>query len=345
MRTRRAWMLPFAIAGLFSAFWAGCGQADNKCDPSAATSNGAGAGGGTGGAGAAGGGGSSSSGGMAGAGGAPASCVAGADCGESTVCGVRTCEKGTCGMVALLKAGTVLDSQLPGDCSRAECDENGSVKLVTDDSDKSDDGNPCTVDFCQSGGLVHGPQNAGVACGINNAGKCDGKSQCTRCTIGGNDCSAGTTCVASRNYKDVNTLDAAINKCVPSSCLNGVKDNSESDVDCGGTQCAPCDTGKTCLSNLDCMDASCDGMPGSKTCAAPTCFDGSLNGNETYTDFGGPDCPPAPNSGWSCKEPADCGSGVCKDAKCLDPSCFDGVKNGDEAGIDCGGGCAALCLP
>jgi hypothetical protein len=331
-------MLPFVIAGLFSAFWAGCGQA-GKCDVPGDTS--ATGPGGAGGVGA----GSNVGPGGGGAGGMMGSCVTGAECGESSVCGVRTCEKGTCGMVPLLTGGTVLDSQLPGDCSRAQCDDNGSVALVADEADKSDDGNPCTVDFCKDGILVHGPQNADVPCGINNAGKCDGKGQCTRCTIGGNDCPVNMTCVPSRNYKGVDTLDAAINKCVPSTCLDGQKDNTETDIDCGGSQCAPCEADKACLSSLDCMHGSCEGMPGSKTCVAPTCFDGSLNGNETHTDFGGPDCPPAPNAGFTCKEPADCGSGVCKDAKCLDPSCFDGVKNGEETGTDCGGNCAALCLP
>ena len=49
-----------------------------------------------------------------------------------------------------------------------------------------------------------------------------------------------------------------------SSCFNGVKDGTETGVDCGGPDCVPC----------------------------PTCDDGIQNGSETGVDCGGPDCAP-----------------------------------------------------
>ncbi len=48
------------------------------------------------------------------------------------------------------------------------------------------------------------------------------------------------------------------------SCFNGIQDGTETGVDCGGPDCAPC----------------------------PTCDDGIQNGGETGVDCGGPDCAP-----------------------------------------------------
>jgi hypothetical protein len=42
----------------------------------------------------------------------------------------------------------------------------------------------------------------------------------------------------------------------PSSCTDGVKDGHETDVDCGGPDCAPCTLGKACLISCDCDVAS-----------------------------------------------------------------------------------------
>ncbi|MCA0932922.1 hypothetical protein LCM02_10710 [Lutimonas saemankumensis] len=51
---------------------------------------------------------------------------------------------------------------------------------------------------------------------------------------------------------------------VTSTCFNGIQDGTETGVDCGGPDCAPC----------------------------PTCDDGIQNGGETGIDCGGPDCAP-----------------------------------------------------
>ena len=48
------------------------------------------------------------------------------------------------------------------------------------------------------------------------------------------------------------------------SCFNGIKDGTETGVDCGGPDCGPC----------------------------ATCDDGIKNGQETGIDCGGPDCEP-----------------------------------------------------
>ncbi len=54
--------------------------------------------------------------------------------------------------------------------------------------------------------------------------------------------------------------------CGPATCDDGIQNQDETGVDCGGTSCPAC----------------------------PTCTDGIQNGNETGVDCGGPDCAPCP---------------------------------------------------
>src|SRR5690242_17769837 len=50
-------------------------------------------------------------------------------------------------------------------------------------------------------------------------------------------------------------------------CMNGVKDGSETDVDCGGGTCPTCIDGKKCNQDPDCTEKNC--VAG--VCAIPTC--------------------------------------------------------------------------
>ncbi|MBL0027018.1 MAG: T9SS type A sorting domain-containing protein [Saprospiraceae bacterium] len=92
-------------------------------------------------------------------------------------------------------------------------------------------------------------------------------------------------------------------------CTDGIKNGSETGIDCGGPTCPVCPT---------CTDGIKNGKETGKDCGGPdciacaTCTDGIKNGTETGVDCGGPTCP------------------VC-------PTCTDGIKNGKETGIDCGG--------
>lgn len=45
---------------------------------------------------------------------------------------------------------------------------------------------------------------------------------------------------------------------VPPACQNGVKDNQETDIDCGGGQCPKCGEVKKCVRSTDCTTAFCD---------------------------------------------------------------------------------------
>jgi len=40
-------------------------------------------------------------------------------------------------------------------------------------------------------------------------------------------------------------------------CIDGVHDEAETDVDCGGKDCKKCEIGKKCDLNTDCVSANC----------------------------------------------------------------------------------------
>ena len=63
---------------------------------------------------------------------------------------------------------------------------------------------------------------------------------------------AGTSC------QKTNICDGA-GACVTATCSDGRKDGNETDTDCGGPSCAPCQTGNQCLVASDCQSGVCGG--------------------------------------------------------------------------------------
>lgn len=108
-----------------------------------------------------------------------------------------------------------------------------------------------------------------------------------------------------------------------STCGDGLQNGEETDVDCGGPDCAGCDLGESCETVDDCDIPDESGGSGTLegscyegACRPPgytECFNGRQNGPEEFVDCGGPICP-------SCEE-----------------RCSNGDQDGDEEGIDCGG--------
>ena len=98
-------------------------------------------------------------------------------------------------------------------------------------------------------------------------------------------------------------------------CNDGVKNQTESDVDCGGTSgCLACQTGKTCLVASDCQSFMC--TAGVCQAAPPSCSDGIQNQGETDVDCGGPNCPGACGPNQMCAGNGDCHSNVCMAGLC-----------------------------
>ena len=108
------------------------------------------------------------------------------------------------------------------------------------------------------------------------------------------------------------------------SCTNGLKDDGEEGLDCGGVCPTKC-TGDACTSGAECGSGSCTG----NACAAPA-------GKACGVGAPVPTC----NDGEACELDKDCKSGFCDGAKCATPAAdshTDGKKNSGETGVDCGG--------
>ncbi|MBL9025635.1 MAG: hypothetical protein JNL21_25800 [Myxococcales bacterium] len=223
-------------------------------------------------------------------GGGQSACDAPTDCpGMDGECGTRTCEKGLCGVDAAA-AGTPTSNQTPGDCKTSVCDGDGQVDIAPDDADIEADDEDCTVDTCADGSPVHTPVTEGSPCtGPFNAKVCNAVGVCVEC-IDGSDCLSGS---CTQEFT-----------CAPASCNDGIENNGESDIDCGGNQCPKCLEGDDCNSPNDCLGGICSGG----TCQ-PSCTDMTQNGNETAVDCGGSCAPCA--VGLGCATAGDCQSGVC----------------------------------
>ena len=243
-----------------------------------------------------------------------------------------------------LPAGMGSLPQIAGDCKTAECDGAGSVVYVDDPLDMEDDKDDCTEDTCFGGAPKHTLAGPGAACSVPgnvNAQMCDDNGDCVECIDSG-DCAVGlcesgkcVTASCSNLAKDAGESDVdcggqlcapcaigqlcsthadcasehcgdVTKKCVPPTCIDGVENQDESDVDCGGP-CAPCLVGKTCNVAADCKSEVCN----EGVCAFFACSDGILGGNETDVDCGGNQCPTC-SSGQTCMNDADCESGSCK---------------------------------
>jgi hypothetical protein len=263
-------------------------------------------------------------------------CATVADCATSTnsLCGEVICVQNHC-VTKPLQGDGKLFSQLYGDCLVAKCSKAHLVNDVSD-SDVYDDGNECTDDTCKNGVPSNAPK-VGAKCGTK--GVCNAKGACVEClNISDGQCGGTTpTCIN--------------NTCSAATCQDMQQDFSETDEDCGGDACGPCDAGKLCNTGSDCKSKVCD-LPApnapEKQCLIAICSDGVKNGSETDVDCGGSGCPAANKCAATkhCALPGDCQSGVCQSGVCQKPACNDGVKNGMEVGIDCGGGapgCAVKC--
>ena len=94
-------------------------------------------------------------------------------------------------------------------------------------------------------------------------------------------------------------------------CADGVKNDAETDVDCGGPDCSPCTAGQQCVEARDCRSTLCEG----NQCQPQNCSDSVKNGTETDVDCGGPDCSGC-GAGYGCTAGSDCTSGSCSDGWC-----------------------------
>ena len=116
--------------------------------------------------------------------------------------------------------------------------------------------------------------------------------------------------------------------CPVPTCSDGIQNQDETGIDCGGDTCSACDP---------CANVSCPGLPycyRGQCCLLGDCSDPCTNitcNNNGLCSQGTCTC----NPGWS---------GTNCDTQIITPNCSDGIQNQDETGIDCGGNTCPSCL-
>lgn len=148
-----------------------------------------------------------------------------------------------------------------------ECDPNGAPTCI---GGAVCDKGKCVPAHCKNN--VKDLGETAVDCG-------GASSQCNKCG-NGKGCVAGATDCVSGICTGGN--------CVVPGCMDGVQNQDETDVDCGGQMCGqPCADNFKCALPVDCASKVCK----SNVCQAPSCADGVQNGDEAGVDCGGADCP------------------------------------------------------
>jgi len=111
-------------------------------------------------------------------------------------------------------------------------------------------------------------------------------------------------------------------------CSDGIKNQDETDVDCGGTVCPPCGDGATCNVASDCTSGHCQAATspcsdGANRCIPTHFFDGVQDGPESDVDCGGPPYLIACATGQQCLSNCDCPDGdYCGRAQDVYARCF-----------------------
>jgi hypothetical protein len=170
-----------------------------------------------------------------------------------------------------------------------------------------------SLDYLEADGAVNGAAGGGVGgSGANPGGSTNGG---VAGSVGGGMSEAGSMSGMS------GMADAGAAGMPPElpDCSDGQATIDETDLDCGGRTCAPCEAEKKCVTGSDCQSAICT----NQICQAPTCTDLALNGSETDHNCGG-GCPGC-TDGLHCAVNSDCQSKSCQESVCVTPSCSDDV--------------------
>jgi hypothetical protein len=210
-------------------------------------------------------------------------------CALPSDCDTSNCERGLC------VPATCADSLLNGDESDVDCGGSCYYRCTA--------GKTCNAGSdCESGSCA-----AGYCC----APDCEGV--CRQCAPVTGTCSFVPATTDPRDECPGPTNDCdGFGAC--ESCADLTKNNSETDFDCGGPVCPPCQTGRSCAVADDCESCVCDGG----TCVAPVCDNGQKDGCETDVDCGGP-CGATCVLGQACVRKADCISLSCAGGVCVAP--------------------------
>lgn len=201
------------------------------------------------------------------------------------------------------------DGSSTGAVSASTGDSSSSGPAPECQSDADCSAPECVLASCQAGTCSEAPAPIGEPCGL---GQCDGDGQCLECLVDA-DCPS-------------EVCDNGA--CAAPACDDGVKNGSESDVDCGGS-CSGCEIGEACGAPSDCLSASCS----AGKCVAP----GPLCALQPADPQTGQRCPlfmPCTQSS-ECGDFLGCQQWFCNNAKTCELNALVGCWT------DKGGGCNA----
>ena len=131
------------------------------------------------------------------------------------------------------------------------------------------------IEKCQVVNTCNNDQKDGdetdVDCGGSRCKACDLGKQCNvagDCATGA--CSEGRctekSCTKASDCGDGYVCDTTTSKCkLEETCSDGIKNQDETDVDCGGS-CQACANTKACKQNSDCLSNQCEGDDANKVC-------------------------------------------------------------------------------
>ena len=265
-------------------------------------------------------------------------CVAGKLCLNDS-----DCESGSCKLnQGVLKCAPAVCNDNTANGTEGDADCGGPCPALCDT------GKTCFVDGdCKAGHCVKGADipsdmtgERGVCCAVPCDGPCRscelGTGVCTLARGGGpvdvedpkglcvgigNFCTAQATCsFCSNSRQDAPPPPSGDAGADAGSSQEDIFGN-ETDVDCGGTGCAPCQTNGVCNQNSDCASCICvrvSRTAKNATCQAPRCNNGLQDGCESDIDCGGA-CGAICGDGQTCNSKADCASNSCVDGKCVGP--------------------------
>jgi hypothetical protein len=189
---------------------------------------------------------------------------------------------------------------------------------------------PCPVPSCFDG--IQNGNETGIDCGsiecellgvVCPPPTCDDGIQNTHIEVNENFPNGFIVVVEAAIDCDNNPLTSCPDCPIPT-CFDGIVNQGETGIDCGG----PCITACNPIAN---------------------CNDGVQNGDEEGIDCGGPDCPPCPTCGDEILNgpelETDCTDYPIPSYPCnLCISCHDLVQNQDELDVDCGGPNCESCI-
>ncbi|MCU0701123.1 MAG: hypothetical protein MUC96_31830 [Myxococcaceae bacterium] len=268
-------------------------------------------------------------------------CATGRTCTAPSDCASNLCVSGVCSTDAcrdLVRNGAETGVDCGGTTCTARCAVGVACTVNGDCASNlcNQRTNRCAANTCGDGALTAGSESD-VDCG----GACAAANPANACAVNQR-CAVGTDCASG-------VCNATTLRCVPNGCFNGVRDGTETDLDCGGA-CEPrCAGNRLCTVNADCQSGVC---AANGRCAPDQCSNGRLDGNETDLDCGGT-CSSKCAVSRGCLVNADCVNpqglvgvpGFCSVASrtCVTSSCNTGARDGTETGVDCGGGTCGTC--